>query len=206
LWIDRKRAWPAAAAALVLAVAYASATPTYLEYMSQFFAFLVLAAVPACAALAQRRRLAVAVLGVYALGCYGLVEAVPARTTVGEVSAYLHEHAAADERVLSWWEGYPVLSGRPGFTGVGFWESNVAKKLDRAAAERYHVVQRDQLAEFVRTGAPAWIVVDDGTWSGLRAAIDARYAPVHRVGPVQIYQRRAVAEAGAEADPRHGTP
>jgi len=218
LWTDRKRVWPAAAAALVLAAAYAAATPTYLEYMSQFLAFLVLAAVPACAALARHRRLAAAVLGVYVLGCYGLVKPVPAgttmagkrslwaRQTVAEVSSYLREHAAADDAVLSWWEGYPVLSGRPGFIGVGFWESNVAKKLDRAAAERYHVVQRDQLADLVRTGAPAWVVVDDGTWSGLRAAIDARYAPVHRVGPVQIYQRRAVAEAGAEADARHGTP
>ena len=100
-----------------------------------------------------------------------------------------------------------MLSGRPGFIGVGFWESNVAKKLDRAAAERYHVVQRDdQLADLVRAGAPAWIVVDDGTWGGLRATIDARYGPVRRVGPVQIYQRRAATEASAEADARHGTP
>ena len=213
---DRRRVWPAVAAALVLAAAYAAATPTYLEYMSQFFAFLVLAAVPACAALARHRRLAAAVLGVYALGCYGLVKPVPAGTTMAgkralwaretvlEVSTYLREHAAADDAVLSWWEGYPVLSGRPGIVGVGFWESNVAKKLDRAAAERYHVVQREQLAALVRDGAPAWIVVDDGTWSGLRGAIDARYEPARRVGPVQIYRRRAGAEVTAEAAARHG--
>jgi hypothetical protein len=213
VWAERRRVWPAAAAALVLATAYAAATPTYLEYMSQFFAFLVLAAVPACAALARHRGLAVAVIGVYLLGCYGLVKPVPggtamaekralwSRDTVAEVAGYLREHAADRDAVLSWWEGYPVLSGRPGYAGVGFWESNVAKKLDRAAAERYHVVQRDQLAELVRTGTPGWIVVDDGTWDALRPAIDARYEPARRVGPVQIYHRRgdgAAAEAGAQ--------
>jgi hypothetical protein len=216
LWWDWRRVWPPAAAALVLALAYAAATPTYLEYMSQFIAFLILAGLPAIALLARHRMVAAGVLGAYLLGCYGLVKPVPvgtamaadralwARGTVDEVSNYLRAHAAADEPVLSWWEGYPVLSGRPGFVGVGFWESNVAKKIDRTAAQRYHVMQRDQLSELVQAREPGWIVVDDGTWPSLRESIDAGYQSARRVGPVQIYQRRpptaATAEAGARAE------
>lgn len=199
---DWKRVWPAAVTALVAALAYAAATPTYLEYMGQFLGFAVLAAVPGIAVLARRRTLAVGVAALYLVGCYGLVKHAPAgtvtagkralwaRSTVEQVATYIRQHAAADDRVLSWWEGYPVLSGRPGFPGVGFWESNVARKIDRAAAQRYHVVQHDELVQLVRDGQPAWVVVNDGSWTTLREAIGAGYQPARRVGPVEIYQRR----------------
>ena len=217
LYSDRKRVWPAALVVTVSAVAYAAATPTYLEYLGQFFGFAVLAAVPGIAALARRRRLALAVAALYLIGCYGLIKHAPtgtrvagnralwARATVDQVAGYIRQHSAPDDRVLSWWEGYPVLSGQPGYAGVGFWESNVARKIDAAAAQRYHVVQRDQLAQLVADAGPAWVVVDDGTWTTLRGQIEARYEPVHRVGAIQIYQRRSAVPSAASEGVRQRT-
>ena len=40
--------------------------------------------------------------------------------TVQEVVRQIQLHSSAGDRVLSWWEGYPPLSDRPGFIGVGF--------------------------------------------------------------------------------------
>ena len=201
VWLAPRRVWPAAVAALVLAAAYAAATPTYLEYMTQFLPFLLLAAVPAVVALGRRRWVLAALVAAYLVGFYPLVKPVPAGSrladkralwdleTVEGVSAAVRRHCAANETVLSWWEGYPLLSGRPGVVGVGFWESNIAKKLDPERARRYHVVRREELERLIRERVPAVIVVADGTWSKLRPAIEAGYRSVERVDGVEIYGR-----------------
>jgi hypothetical protein len=92
--------------------------------------------------------------------------------------------------VLSWWEGYPVLSDRPGVRGVGFWESNAARKLSPDQARRFHVVGREEIRQLLRRREPAAVVVADGIWEPLRADIEAGYAAVRRVDAVQIYLRR----------------
>jgi hypothetical protein len=201
LWRWPRRVWPAAACAIVLAFGYAAATPTYLEYMSHFSAFLVLAAVPALGWIAQRRRLAAALAGLYVIAAYPLVKhdvttsaraeerALWSLHTVNEVSAFVNAHTDPDGRVLSWWEGYPFLSRRPAIPGVGFWESNVAKKISPELARRYHVAQRDDLLAIVRSRSAAVIVVPDDTWQYLRPDIEAGYRVASRVGPIQIYAR-----------------
>ncbi len=201
LWWEPRRMWPAAACTVLLMASCAAATPTYLEYMSQFVPFVLLLALPAIALLVRRRAVAVVVLGIYLLGLYPALksaasdEAIADKRalwhldTVREVAAYLDTHTPQDQRVLSWWEGYPVLSGRPGYVGVGFWESNVAKKLAPERAHRYHLLRQEDLRVLVEQRDPSAIVVPDGTWDALRPAISSGYTPAHRVGAVQIYLR-----------------
>ncbi len=202
-WRAPREVWPSAACAIVLALAYLAATPTYLEYMTQVLPFLLVTALPALAVLAARPRLAAVVLAAYLIGLYPLARSAPrgsdiaakrslwSRATVDEVTAAIQRESAPGEPVLSWWEGYPVLSQRPGVLGVGFWESNVARKIDADAARRFHVLQRDELRAVIRRREPAAIVVADGVWTALRGEIESGYASAQRVGAVQIYRRRA---------------
>ena len=113
------------------------------------------------------------------------------REQVWELTESLRSNTKEGEPVLSWWEGYPVLSGRPGFDGVGFWESNVARKLPVADARRFHVVPMVDLRRRIVDREPAAIVVPDGVWMGLRGVIDDGYAAGRRVGTVQIFLRRS---------------
>lgn len=201
LWRAPSKVWPAAASAALLAVTYLAATPTYLEYMTQIVPFVILTAVPALAVLTERRAAAALVLGAYLLGLYPLFKtAAPASVTglkrslwqrgqVEKVSDAIRRRTAVGDPVLSWWEGFPVLAGRPGFRGVGFWESNVAKKLDRARAKRYHLAQAEDLEALIARREPALIVVADGVWQGLRPAIDRGYVVAERIGAVQVYSR-----------------
>jgi hypothetical protein len=71
---------------------------------------------------------------------------------------------------------------------VGFWESNVAKKLDPETARRYHVAQRDDLLAIIRSRSAAVIVVPDDTWQHLRSDIEAGYRVAASVGPIRIYE------------------
>jgi hypothetical protein len=108
--------------------------------------------------------------------------------TVTAVTARLRKTTETGDHVLSWWEGYPVLSGRRSYDGVGFWEANVAKKISPADAQRYHVLQRTDLESLVARREPRAVVVADGEWDYLRPALAAaRYTPAHRVGAVAIY-------------------
>ena len=202
LWREpRWSAWPFAGAVL-LAATYAAATPTYLEYMAQFYPLLLLAALPAVAAIAERRWIAVGLTVAYLAGLQPLLARPAAGSamaaerdlwslgTVAEVTRVIRRESGPADPVLSWWEGYPVLSGRPGFRGVGFWESNAARKLDAETAHRYRLMRRDDLQAAIRAGEPAVIVVPDGTWDPLRPDIDAGYAMVKHVASVAIYRRR----------------
>lgn len=206
LWRQpRWSAWPLASA-VVLAATYAAATPTYLEYMTQFLPFLVLAALPALPAVVERRWLAAGVVAIYLLGMQPLLEkplaggAMAAERdmwslrTVSEVTHIVRDRTGPGDRVLSWWEGYPVLGRRPGFRGVGFWESNAARKLDPETAHRYGLMRREDVESAVEQREPAVIVVPDGTWQTLRGRIDAGYLLLARVGSIDIYGRRPPAE------------
>jgi hypothetical protein len=201
LWREPAKVWPAAASAAVLGITYLAATPTYLEYMTQIVPFAILTGLPALVVLMEQRGLAVLVLGAYLLGLYPLLKsAAPGSATgakralwqrqqVERVCDAIRRHSAPDEPVLSWWEGYPVLAGRRGFPGVGFWESNAAKKLDPARAHRYHLLRIEDVESLVTRRQPAAIVVADGVWKTLRPAIEKGYVPAERVGAVQVYSR-----------------
>ncbi len=201
-WRAPQRVWPAALCVVVMATTYAAATPTYLEYMSQFFPFALLTSLPAVAILTRRRLLAGALVAVYLIGMYPLFRSPAPGTamarkralwdlaTVAEVSSYLRQHTARHDLVLSWWEGYPVLSDRPGFVGVGFWESNAAKKLTPTAARRYHVMRREELRATIGRREAAAVVVADGAWEQLRADIGTHYQLAHRIGGVEIHTAR----------------
>jgi hypothetical protein len=194
-----RRTWPAAACIAVLAVAYAMATPTYLEYTAQFIPFMLIVATPALAWLLRRRIFAGAVVAAYLLAIYPFVRAVADderiaakralwdRKTVAAVVRAVQRETAPGDRILSWWEGYPVLSQRPGFVGVGFWESNVAKKISPADAKRFHVLQRSDLEALVAGRVPRAVVIADGEWDHLRPVLArAGYEPAHRIDAVEI--------------------
>ena len=200
----RWSAWPLAGA-LLLAATYAAATPTYLEYMAQFYPLLLLAALPALPAVIARPWFAALLAVIYLVGLRPLVAQPPAGSpmaaerdlwslaTVRQVIRVVDEQSAPGDSVLSWWEGYPVLSGRPGFRGVGFWESNAARKLDADTAHRYRLMRRDDIQAAIRGAEPAVIIVPDGTWESLRPDIEAGYTLAKRVESLAIYRRSAPA-------------
>lgn len=199
-----RQAWPPAACALALALTYACATPTYVEYAAQFLPLLLLAALPAGDLLARFPVFAGGLFVIYLLiGVYPVVNApIPGSVTetkrelwhqanLARVVESLKAHTGPRDPVLSWWEGYPALSGRPGFTGVGFWESNVAKKLDPELARRFHLMRAEEVEELIRRREPAAIVLVDGVWEAMRTEIGARYRAVDRVASVEIHLRRS---------------
>ena len=201
-WRAGRRVWPAAACTLVLAATYAAATPTYLEYMAQFVPFALLAGAPAIAWLLRTRVVATCVVALYLVGLYPLLapnESGTARgdkrdlwrrSNVDEIAAYIRDQSAPTDAVLSWWEGYPILSDRPGYVGVGFWESNMAKKLPAETARRFHVMQHAEIRELIQQRDPKMIVVADGNWDDLRSDIESGYTSAKRVNGIQVYARR----------------
>ena len=77
-----------------------------------------------------------------------------------------------------------------GFDGVGFWESNVAKKLAADERRRVHVMGREELVRLVRDAEPALIVFAEGTWQEVRVAARERYRLATTFGSIQILERR----------------
>jgi hypothetical protein len=213
LWIGRPRRWAATLCLVALGVAYAAATPTYLQYMAQLFPFALLAAGPALVAMTRTPRRVALLLAVYLLGLYPAVRAVSGehelshkrmlweRDTVAEVVSFVRAHTGDREPLLSWWEGYPVLSDRPGFIGVGFWEANVAKKLSPELAKRYHVMRQEEIAALIRARSPAAILRTSDAWRQHEDAIAAGYRLAHRVAGVEIYLRRDASDGAGEANP-----
>jgi hypothetical protein len=201
LWKGPRR-WPATCCLVALALTLAAATPTYLQYMVHFFPFVLLAAGPALARIALRPVLTALVVGVYLLGLYPAVQAVPAenplaekrqlwdRRTVFDVVRFIRAHTGENDAVLSWWEGYPVLSGRRGFIGVGFWESNVAKKLTPELARRYHVLRQEEVRALIDARAPRVIVTTSDNWRQHRTQIDAGYRLEYTAANIEVYLRR----------------
>jgi hypothetical protein len=202
LYLGSRREVLAAACAAAIGALYLYATPTYLEYMVQLLPFLLLAAIPAIGALLSRRRLAavIAVLWVFGLGLAlrpataGTVRAAKTElwslTTVDAVVSYLREHSEPDEPVLSWWEGYPVLAGRPGFKEVGFWQSNAGKKMSPELRRRYHIAAEEDVKRIIEARTPRLIVFPQDVWPGLRDAIERGYRQAALFGVVQVYERR----------------
>lgn len=202
VWQRPRISVPPLACALAIGVAYLAATPSYLEYFVQVLPFLLLAAVPALTTLLRNRKALVTVAALYVLGLAVARRAAPEETergekdrlwsltTVHDVARYLEGRSAHDDRVLSWWEGYPWLAHREGYLGVGFWEANAARKVTAEARRRYHVLHRDDVRALVASRAPRFVVVPDGVWEDLRPSIDAHYDPAARFGPVQVFERR----------------
>jgi hypothetical protein len=196
------QAFPAMACALGLAAAYFLATPTYLEYMVQVVPFLLLAAVPALALGLSRRGLIVTGACLYLAGLLlarraaledtprGVKAQLWRLVTVQTVADYLHNQSAPGDRILSWWEGYPFLAQRAGFAGVGFWESNAAKKLSIDKRRRFHVLAREDIRHLVATRQPRLIVFPEGTWGDLQDEFKQHYRPVARFGTIHVLERR----------------
>lgn len=181
---------------------YLYATPTYLEYMVQLIPVLLIAALPATAGLFTRRRLGLAVGAVYALSLLIALRPAGAESkralknelwnlaAVESVAAYLRGRSGPDDRILSWWEGYPVLAGRPGFNEVGFWHSNVARKVPEQLRDRFHVASPAEVGKLIEGDAPPLIVCAEGVWPELRPLIDARYERAQTFGRVEVFARR----------------
>jgi hypothetical protein len=201
IWLEPAAA-PAIACAVALSVVYLAATPTYLQYLTQILPFLLLAGIPALAVLLQHRKLTVAVASVYIIGLLLALRTPPEGTvrgqkvqfwrvgTVEELATYLHEHTERGDRILSWWEGYPLLARRSGFIGVGFWESNTAKKLPADARRRYHVLNQEDIRQLIASREPRLIVFPDGTWRRLENTIHEQYRQLARFGTTRVFERR----------------
>jgi hypothetical protein len=201
LWRGPRR-WGPVACLIALAAAYAAATPTYLQYIVQLIPFALLAAGPALVWLWSKRWPALAVLALYLVALYPSVSHVPRDVglglkrrlwdlaTVSDVVQFVQARTGPEDSLLSWWEGYPVLAGRPGFIGVGFWEANVAKKIDAASARRYHVMRQEDVGALIRDRVPAAIVTTTDNWRNHRDAIDAGYLLAHQAASIEVYLRR----------------
>lgn len=201
-WLAPRKTWAPALAALMLAAVYAITTPTYVEYATQFLPLLLVVAGPAMARLSERPMAYVLVAAVYVAGLYPAVRSIPensplaakrqlwSRETVAEVSSFLRDHTQPSDPILSWWEGYPVLSGRPGINGVGFWQSNVAKKLEPEAAQKYHVTRQEELRRLLRQKYPVAVVVSTGQWRRFRPLLDQGYRQAREVHGIEIFLRR----------------
>jgi hypothetical protein len=193
---------PAIVCALALGMVYLAVTPTYLQYLTQILPFLLLAGIPALAALLQRRKLTVAAASVYVIGLLLALRSPPEGSARGrkaqlwrvgsvqELATYLRKHTEPDDRLLSWWEGYPFLARRPGFVGVGFWESNAAKKLPATARRRYHVLNQEDVRELIANREPRLIVFPEGTWGRLENTVHEHYRQLARFGTTWVFERR----------------
>lgn len=214
-WRGSAREACALLCAAALGALYLYATPTYLEYMVQLMPLLLIAAAPAVVGLLDRRRFAVAVAAVYLVSLGVSLRPATAGSpramknelwrldTVETVADYLRQHSQPSDTVLSWWEGYPVLAGRPGLTEVGFWHSNIAKKLPEEQRERYRVAAESDVRELIEAGVARLIVVPEGQWKALRLAIDAGYERLEAFGRIEIFTRRRPA-TGAGPSRRGG--
>lgn len=200
-----KAAAPPLACALGLGALYMTATPTYLEYMVQIIPFLLIAAIPAFAAASSRPvwttfacvvflvGLAVSLRPTAADSDRGRKLALWDLATVTEVSSYLALRGGPDDPILSWWEGYPWLSGRQGYKGVGFWEANVGKKLPAEDRRRYHVLGPREVRDLVEGAAPRHVVFPAGKWADLAPALEEHYRLIREFGAIRIYERASTA-------------
>jgi len=201
---DRSAAGPPMACAAALAALYLYATPTYLEYMVQIIPFLLLAALPALAVARLRSPAVVVGCVIYAAGLLVALRPTAAETDrarklalwdidrVHAVATHLRDASEPNDRILSWWEGYPWIAGREGYAGVGFWESNVAKKLSPEDRERYHVLGVDELAALIAAGEPRLVVFPTGTWAHFVPILAENYEINREFGAIRVYARRAV--------------
>ena len=197
-------AWaaPAVACAGALSVAYLAATPTYLDYMVQIIPFLLIASAPVIPKLMARPAVLAAVLVVYAGGLVVARRAPPDESRRGEnarlwdagavraVASYLRDSSGPDDRILSWWEGYPFLAARDGYLGVGFWESNLSHKLSPEQRQRYHILHRDDLERLLSAGDPRLVVFPKGVWDDLLPALAQHYELAQELGAIRVFSRR----------------
>lgn len=193
---------PALACVAALSVAYLAAAPTYLDYMVQIIPFLLLAAAPVLPYLAKRPVLIGLVLMAWVGGMFMARRAAPEASVrgakarlwnaeaVAQVASYIEESSNPDDRILSWWEGYPALANREGYVGVGFWESNVSRKLTAEERRRYHILHPDDLRDLIAAGEPRLVVFQEGVWGDLQASLRQRYVLAHEFGEVRIFARR----------------
>lgn len=192
------------ACATGLGALYLYATPTYLEYMVQLAPFLLLAAVPALDDVLRRRAILAVLILVYVAGLVVSMRPTAEETkrgeklalwnleTVQDVARVLREGTPEHERILSWWEGYPWLAEREGYKGVGFWESNVGKKLPPELRRRYHLLDADERIALVEAAEPYFVVFADGTWDELKASLEDRYVLHTTIGAIQIFIRKVI--------------
>lgn len=190
------------ACATGLGALYLYATPTYLEYMVQLAPFLLLAAVPALDDVLRRRASVAFLAVVYVVGLLVSMRPTAEETKRGEklalwnldtvqsVTRVLREGTPVDARILSWWEGYPWLAEREGYKGVGFWESNVGKKVPPELRRRYHLLGAEEREALVRSGDPHAIVFPEGTWHELGEALALGYERHAAIGAIRIFVRR----------------
>jgi hypothetical protein len=203
--------------AAALGLVYLYATPSYLEYMVQIIPLLLIASIPAAAMLFQRSRLVpLAVCAVYGMSLIVALRPASADSrralknelwnlpTVERVVSYLQEQSDPEDRILSWWEGYPVLAGRPGFRDVGFWHSNVGKKLPEDLRRRYHVASAVDVRQLIESKQPRLIVCPEEVWDELRPSIAKGYIRAEVFGRVEVFVRRAAGPTagGVEHDSR----
>ena len=202
VWKFPRRSELPALCALALAIAYLGATPTYLDYLLQILPFLLVLAVPLFDRWSEWPRVSAVMMVIYVVGL--LVSQRPAaadsararkldlwsKTQVERVTSYLRNHSAADGQILSWWEGYPFLAGRKGFRGVGFWESNAAKKLPTEERERYHLRGVEEIRQLVADETPVLIVRRPGVWKTI-IEIEEHYELASTFGEVEIWRPRA---------------
>lgn len=201
-----------AACAVVLTAGYAWATPTYVHYAAQFLPLLIAAGGPALLRLGRHPALLGPLVLGYILAVYPAVRPVPpdhplaakreqwSLETVGAVADYVRAHTPPDGVVLSWWSGYPVLAGRREVRGVGFWESNVARKIPPAAARRFHVLQSRQVRAIIERGVPAAIVTADWAWQEMRDTMAAGYERTFSRAGVEVWLRRGAKKAVSRGD------
>jgi len=210
LWIAAFAGWlttpswagPALACVAALSVAYLAATPTYLDYMVQIIPFLVIASAPVIPKLIPRGAIFAAVIVFWVGGFAVARREAPEDSLRGEkarlwdagtvqtVAAFLRDSSSPDDRILSWWEGYPFLAGRDGYLGVGFWESNVSHKLSLEQRQRYHILNRDDLEHLLAEGDPRLVVFPKGVWEDLQPVLDRRYDLAQEFGTVRVFARR----------------
>lgn len=194
-----------AAAAAVLGLAFLQASPTYLIYVVELMPFLFIAAIPGFVRLADHRGLLVAASLLYVISFLPALGLSPVTIfseqdkgklklwgvrTVATVARIVSEHSAPGDLVLSWWEGYPTLAERNGYVGVGFWESNAARKLGDPRAEKAHCMTLERIGTLIGEGAPAVIVAAPDVWTAFRTKIEERYERIGDVESVAIYARR----------------
>lgn len=214
-WRAPLRTGLALLAALALSAGYLMATPTYLQYMTQSVPFLLLVAAPGIAWVLDRPRWSLALAAIYVIGIGFALRPPPEGSRLWhrrelwslegtrEVTMAVRERSAQHERILSWWEGYPVLAGRPGFEGVGFWESNAARRLSETERRRYHVLNVDDIRGLIERRDPKLILAPDDVWIDLREVVQAHYRRAGRFGELDLFERRGdVGDPPTGEDPR----
>lgn len=194
------------AATVLLSVIFLRATPTYLIYVVQVLPFLFVAAAPGFTRLVRQPLITGVVALVYAASLLPTLGYSPVhlfsddvahedrlwnRATVNSVVDLIQAHSSPTSRVLSWWEGYPPLAGRPGYPDVGFWQAMAARKLGGTDAIRAHCMTRDDIGRLIAQSEPDMIVAPDDVWREFLPQIHEHYQQVGAVDLIHVYQRRS---------------